>query len=432
MNSRLNIGEMIGEYRIDGFLGAGGMGEVYAATHTKLNRRAAVKILGSAAMSDATFKARFLNEARLQANLHHPNIAALYDFQEAGERLFIFMEMIDGESLEDLVRRRAFAVEDALRVFSSVVEAIGYIHHHGIIHRDIKSQNVKLTSGGQVKLLDFGIAKDSSNAHGLTQTGGIIGTPHYLAPEQLAGSPASPQTDIWALGVLLYEMLTGKLPFESETLGSLVLQITQAEFAAPEKLNPAVSAKAANIVKKCLKKDAGNRYRTTAEILRDIKLALGENVSHAPAALFDKTVESDFSNTAPSENLKKGLPLGLIAVSASAVVILLFAVTGAVIYFATTGGEIKAEVVKNEPPGNAPDKSSSKTASRRVKVDIDEGKADVVRDGEIVGKTPFEFDASDGDKVNLTLRREGFVDKPVQIEVTGGKKVYTFSLKQKE
>lgn len=432
MDSRLNIGEMVGEYRIDGFLGAGGMGEVYAATHTKLNRRAAVKILGSAAMSDATFKARFLNEARLQANLHHPNIAALYDFQEAGERLFIFMEMIDGESLEDLVRRRAFAVEDALRTFSSVVEAIGYIHHHDIIHRDIKSQNVKLTSGGQVKLLDFGIAKDSSNAHGLTQTGGIIGTPHYLAPEQLAGSPASPQTDIWALGVLLYEMLTGKLPFESETLGSLVLQITQAEFAVPEKLNPAVSAKAANIVKKCLKKDAGNRYQTTAEILRDIKLALGENVSHAPASLFDKTVESDFSNTAPAENSKKGLPVGLIAVAVSAMVILLFAVTGAVIYFATSGGEIKAEVVKKQPPGNAPDKSSSKTASRRLKVDVDEGKADVVRDGEIVGKTPYEFEASDGDKVNLTLRREGFVDKPVQIEVTGGKKVYTFSLKQKE
>ena len=196
MSKRLNIGEMIGEYRVTGFLGAGGMGEVYAGVHEKLGRPAAIKVLGAAA-NDPTFKSRFFNEARLQANLHHPHIAALYDFQETGDQLLIFMEMVDGESLEDLVSRRAFTVEDALKVFVPICEAIGYIHQHGILHRDIKSQNVKLTSGGQAKLLDFGIAKDSSDQHGLTQTGGVIGTPHYLAPEQLDGKPASPQTDIW-------------------------------------------------------------------------------------------------------------------------------------------------------------------------------------------------------------------------------------------
>ncbi len=162
---------MIGEYRVTGFLGAGGMGEVYGGVHAKLGRAAAIKVL-SENVTDDSFTSRFFNEARLQASLHHPNIATLYDFQEIGGRLCIFMELVDGESLEDLVTRRAFAVEDALKTFLPVVEAIAFIHQNGILHRDIKSQNIKLTSNGTVKLLDFGIAKDSIS-HSLTQTGGV-------------------------------------------------------------------------------------------------------------------------------------------------------------------------------------------------------------------------------------------------------------------
>jgi serine/threonine-protein kinase len=279
MQRRLNIGEQLGEYRITQFLGAGGMGEVYRGEHAKLGRSAAIKVLLST-VTDESFTQRFFNEARLQANLHHPHIAALYDFQEIGGQLCIFMEYVDGTSLEDVVNARSLAVEDALGIFASIVEAVGFIHSHGIVHRDIKSQNVKLTANGKPKLLDFGIAKDSSAAHGLTQTGGVIGTPHYLAPEQLDGKPATSQADIWALGVLLYEMLTGDMPFQGETLAGLVLQITTAQFAAPETLNPAVSRDVSRIVSRCLKKNLAERYQTTDELLTDVRKVLsGEKSS---------------------------------------------------------------------------------------------------------------------------------------------------------
>src|SRR5258708_4145568 len=154
MPKRFEVDSLIGEYRVTGFLGEGGMGEVYLGVHEKLGRPAAIKVLGAAA-TDESFRTRFFNEARLQANLHHPHIATLYDFQQQGDELLIFMEYVDGESLDDLVRRRAFAVEDALIVFRAISEAVGYIHSNGIVHRDIKAQNVKLRADGSVKLLDF-------------------------------------------------------------------------------------------------------------------------------------------------------------------------------------------------------------------------------------------------------------------------------------
>ena len=171
--SRLNVNDTIGDYRVTGYLGEGGMGVVYRGVHEKLGRPTAIKVLGASCV-DPAFKVRFMNEARLQAGLHHPNVATLYDFRDHGDELVIFMELVDGDCLDDLVGQRAFTIDEALTAFASICDAIAYIHDHGIIHRDIKTQNVKLTSDGVVKLLDFGIAKDAAS-HGLTQTGGVIG-----------------------------------------------------------------------------------------------------------------------------------------------------------------------------------------------------------------------------------------------------------------
>lgn len=450
----MNIGQQIGEYRVTGFLGAGGMGEVYRGEHTKIGRQAAIKVL-LPGVADANFKSRFFNEARLQASLQHPHIATLYDFQEAGEQLFIFMEFVDGESLEDLIKNRAFSIDETLDVFASITEAIAYIHRHGVIHRDIKSQNIKLTSGGMVKLLDFGIAKDSSS-HGLTQTGGVIGTPHYLAPEQLDGKPANAQGDVWALGVLLYEMLTNQMPFSGDTLTGLILQIISVNYTAPEQINPAIPREVANIVKKCLKKDAASRYQTADELLSDVKRARRGEKNQTAISSLKKTFgliskpaptnlpatvlvdsSSDYnrqnsalSNDYPAQKPAKKLPIGLIAGAAGAVVILLFAIAGALIWtFGGKGGEVTNKVggEKNtivvQSGGTAP--------SRKITVDLDEGKAQVLRGGQILGTTPLDLDAQDRDKIDLTLHREGYEDKNVQIEVTSGKKVYTFSLKSK-
>jgi serine/threonine protein kinase len=474
---RFQTNEMIGEYRVTTFLGAGGMGEVYQGIHAKLGRPAAIKVLGEAC-SDESFTTRFFNEARLQASLHHPNIATLYDFQEIGGRLCIFMEYVNGESLEDLVKRRAFTVEDAVKTFLPVAEAIGFMHQNGILHRDIKSQNIKLTSGGTVKLLDFGIAKDSTS-RSLTQTGGVIGTPSYLAPEQLAGKGASPQTDIWALGVVLYEMLTGVEPFRADTIGALCMQITQAEFDSPEAINPAVPREVSRIVANCLKKNVSERYQTTDELIEDLrqylsggksnrktesafsglKKSLTFSLKDAPTVPIatdvqrnqtDQSYQQNTSGnyayqtdsfgvgTAPCQPSRKNLPVMMIAIASSVAVLLLFGLVGIGVW--SMSGSSTNEKGTNSTSKAAADSKDVKTVAaqsgktsvqRRVRVDVDEGSAQIFRNNQAVGSTPFDLEAADGEKVDLTLKRDGFEDKTVQIEVSSRKQVYTFSLKPK-
>lgn len=431
MQKRFQINEMIGEYRVTGFLGEGGMGEVYSAVHEKLGRPAAIKVLGASA-TDPSFTTRFFNEARLQAGLHHPNIAALYDFREENGQLFIFMEMIDGECLEDVISRRALTVDETLNVFASICEAIGYIHRNGVVHRDIKAQNVKITNSGVVKLLDFGIAKDGAS-HGLTQTGGVIGTPTYLSPEQLEGKPATEQADIWALGVLLYEMLAGQPPFEGDTLGSLVLKITKAEFIPAERANPAVPKSVSAIVAKCLKKDRSARYRTVDELLDAVKIASGTRQRQAatlisrnvPAPLadsaFPETIVSDMDS---AQTPGKNLPVGLIAGIAGAAAMLLLVLIGGVILLSGDKNPAQASTSANQT-ADAP------KGSMQIRVDVDEGKAQVLRGGKLLGATPLDISANPGDDLALTLTREGYEDKNVNIKVSSGKKVFTFSMRSK-
>src|SRR5215213_7690581 len=175
MNRAFYTNQTVGEYRVVDFLGAGGMGEVYRAVHSKLGRIAAVKVLTQATNSSG-FVERFFNEARIQASLQHPNIATLYDFLEVGGQPCIIMEYVDGQSLSERIQAYgALPLSETIFVFQAVAEAISYVHQHGVIHRDIKSNNIKISSSGQVKLLDFGIAKGQMSP-GLTEAGSIIGT----------------------------------------------------------------------------------------------------------------------------------------------------------------------------------------------------------------------------------------------------------------
>lgn len=450
MNKRFQVNEMIGEYRVTSFLGEGGMGEVYLGVHEKLGRPAAIKILHST-VTDESFKTRFFNEARLQASLHHPNIAALYDFQEQGNELLIFMEFVDGDSLDDLVARRAFSIKESLEVFASVCEAVGYIHQNGIVHRDIKAQNIKLTAGGKAKLLDFGIAK-AAGSHGLTQTGGVIGTPNYLSPEQLSGEKATAAADVWALGVLLYEMLTGKLPFNGETLGGLVLQITNAQFTPPEQINPGIPREVSNIIKRCLKKDPHSRYQSADELLKAIRSNLGQRESGATQV--GATIKQVFGFKAPeaapviADSIDhaatpqtyapivpetKSFPMMLVAGGAAALLLILVAVVGIGLWAFSGSDANTANTSAQRPAANgiSPQTADLKGGKVRIRIDVDEGKAQVVQNGQVLGTTPFDMDVNAGDKPNLTLRRDNFEDKNVTIEAGSGKKVFTFSLKPK-
>src|SRR6266850_6230621 len=263
------INSTIGEYRLVEKLGEGGMGEVYQGVHSKIGRVVAVKIL-SQASAGAEFVERFLNEARIQAGLQHNNIATLYDFLEFDGQPCIIMEYIEGETLTDCIRSwGCLPLADAIRYFQSIVEAIDYVHGRGIVHRDIKSTNVKITPSGQVKLLDFGIAKSGASP-ALTMAGGFIGTLQYLSPEQIQGGFADARSDIWALGVLLYEMATSHLPFDANTLGDLCQKITAANYTPPSVMNQSVPREIQTIISRCLKKNPADRYQSARDLLQDV------------------------------------------------------------------------------------------------------------------------------------------------------------------
>src|ERR1700755_3631486 len=273
MSGSLLLNSMVGEYRLIDFLGEGGMGEVYRGVHAKLGRVAAIKVLTTAARREHGFVERFFNEARIQSQLQHSNIAALYDFCEVQGQPCIIMEYVDGDTLCDRVRPYGpLPTGEALRIFHEVVCAIAYVHAHGVIHRDIKSNNIKIGTQGQVKLLDFGIAKGGASP-ALTQTGSVVGTLAYLSPQQLSTGHADQRSDIWALGVLLYEMTTGRVPFTATTIGALCAQISNADYPPLRQLNPAAPQEVANIVSRCLKKNVIERYQTAEALLSDVRRA---------------------------------------------------------------------------------------------------------------------------------------------------------------
>ncbi len=481
MNNRFKTNDMIGDYVVQGFIGVGGMGEVYKGVHRRLNRAAAIKVLNSGSLNESLIT-RFNNEARVHSTLHHPNIATVYDFQEIDGRLCIFMEFVGGECLEDLVKKRFFAVDEALRVFRSVVDAVAFAHSNGIIHRDIKAQNIKLTENGVPKLLDFGIAKDSVSSN-LTKTGGIIGTPSYLAPEQLRGVKASPLTEIWSLGVLLYEMLAGQRPFHATTLMELCVKIETAEFQPVMELNAAVPHSVSEIVKRCLNKNPNNRYRNATDLSNDVKRVLEaqygviSNSKEHEKGIFETgvmepgaTIESDFYDhagmTEPIESKEdhtfKPVNSGSnrlwwrLAAGAAGLIVFIGVIGFGLWLGSTIGapevfpeeptlGQKKPEFesdktpnleIEGTPESATSDKpqvsiataDTSETKTLKVKIDVIGGSADVVRDGTVLGKTPYELSAPIGSLITLTLKREGFQDKDVQVEAMDRKSVYTFMM----
>ncbi len=466
MSRRLQIGEHLADYRIVGFLGAGGMGSVYHAVHTKIDRPVAIKVL-SDVVENPSFRERFFNEARLQSRLHHPNIATLYDFQEAGDLVYIVMEFVDGETLDGLIKQRYFAVEEALKTFETIGEAISFIHDNNIVHRDIKPQNIKMSSAGTIKMLDFGIAKGAIN-QGLTRVGGVVGTPNYLSPEQLRGHEASAHSDIWALGILFYEMLTGAEPFKGRTLAELHVQITNAQFEDPVKLNPAIPTEVANIVRKCLMVDTAQRYQTVSALIADVrraqerfrpKAAIEAGKAFKFLDIFARTGDSS-ENSIPVDGqdvvtpTPTSKPVGLTVAAISAVAVIVLMLIGVGVWTTmetsppnsnvangpanrpanTPKKEAQPTVVKTETTPDRPSIQSAPGPSGtplRVTVDAAEGPAEVYRDGTRVGTTPFEIEGRENETVYLTLKRNGYEDLTVPIEIADRKKVNTFRLTRK-
>ncbi|MBP1653861.1 MAG: serine/threonine protein kinase [Bacteroidetes bacterium] len=289
----LRSGTRLGPYEVSGFIGAGGMGEVYRAKDTRLGRSVALKVLPAEVASDPERRKRFEHEARSVSALNHPNICALYDIGSAtvpdsGTLDYIVMELLEGPSLADRIARGALPLREALEYGAQIADALGKAHRQGVVHRDIKPGNIILTKEG-AKLLDFGLAKGRHAGAGediaatmtvtsqpLTQPGMIVGTVPYMAPEQLNGRDADARTDIFAFGAVLYEMLSGRRAFQGEGQASVIAGILTAEppalAAPPLNVPPAVE----RLVRQCLAKDPDRRLQSAADIARYIEGILEE------------------------------------------------------------------------------------------------------------------------------------------------------------
>jgi serine/threonine protein kinase/Tol biopolymer transport system component len=268
----LKQGDSVGPYKIVSPLGSGGMGEVYRARDTKLNREVALKVLPAAFTKDPERMARFSREARVLASLNHPHIASIYGLEETGDLRALVLELVEGPTLADRIAGGPIPLEEALPIARQIAEAIEYAHEKGITHRDLKPANIKVTTDGCVKVLDFGLAKvlqgdssdtsSSSTLTGLhTERGMIVGTAPYMSPEQAKGKPVDKRTDIWAFGVVLYEMLTGKRLFQGETMSDTLAAVLKEE---PEW--DRVPAKVVPLLRHCLEKDPKRRLRDIGDM----------------------------------------------------------------------------------------------------------------------------------------------------------------------
>ena len=278
-------------YELGGLLGRGGMADVRVGRDLRLGRTVAVKQLRSDLASDPTFQERFRREAQSAASLNHPAIVAVYDTGEGFDKdghvaPYIVMEYVEGQTLRDVMRDgRKLLPERALDITADILSALDYSHRSGIVHRDIKPANVMLTPSGQVKVMDFGIARaiaDASSA--MTATAAVIGTAQYLSPEQARGETVDARSDIYSTGCLLYELLTGRPPFVGDSPVSVAYQHVREEARPPSSLNPDVSANIDAIVAKSLAKRTDDRYQSAADMRKDIDRLIAGHQIEAPTA----------------------------------------------------------------------------------------------------------------------------------------------------
>src|SRR4051794_2366226 len=268
-----------GRYRILRKLGAGGMANVYLAEDQELGRKLAIKILNDRHAHDEQFVERFRREAKNAAGLSHPNIVSIYDRGEFDGAYYIAMEYLEGRTLKELiVRNGPTPVPIAIDYTRQIISALGFAHRNGVVHRDIKPHNIVVARDGRLKVTDFGIAR--SGASQMTEVGSIVGTAQYLSPEQAQGTHVDQRSDIYSVGIVLYEMLTGAVPFTGDTPLEIAMKHLRAVPAPPSELNASVPHELDSIVLRALAKDPDHRYQSTEEMDADLaRVARGLGVS---------------------------------------------------------------------------------------------------------------------------------------------------------
>ncbi|WP_456156184.1 Stk1 family PASTA domain-containing Ser/Thr kinase [Veillonella sp.] len=336
-------------YRILSKIGVGGMADVYKGEDTLLGRPVAIKILHANFASDDEFVSRFKREAQAAGKLNHPNIVNMYDVGYDQDMHYIIMEYVDGETLKEYItRHHRLSIDEAVKITISIGEGLEHAHAMGIVHCDIKPHNVIITNTGRVKVTDFGIARAMNSTNTVMYTNSIMGSAHYLSPEQASGKSVDGNTDIYSLGVVLYEMLTGKVPFEGETPIAVALKHVREKVIPPTRYNPSIPPLLESVVLKALAKNPSDRFESISEMMGDLRLSqgftMGKTQRHEPydfatqmiPAVDPDTLDdfSDIDDTTPKEVQKKSM-LSKIAsipqkyIVLSAAVIFLIAFLGA-------------------------------------------------------------------------------------------------------
>ncbi len=273
-----------GKYTVAGKIGHGAMGDVFKAHDPVLNRHVALKTIASSLESSPDARLRFHREAQSIARLNHPNIVTVYDFGEEGGEVYMAMELLEGSDLRGLIAaKRLRSIDEKLALMEQVCEGVGYAHSMSVIHRDLKPANIHVSAGGHVKVMDFGLARIGASS-GMTQTGTVLGTPHYMSPEQVKGQRADARSDVFALGAILYELLTGRQPFEAESMHAVLFRILESEPEPVQRWIPDVPPRVGALAAKALAKDPARRPGNGSELAALVRAVRAELKAGATAS----------------------------------------------------------------------------------------------------------------------------------------------------
>ena len=396
-----HITEIAG-YRLIQRLGSGGMGDVYKAYNGALHRTAAIKILHQQEMAD-----RFRNEAYIQSSVSHPNIAALFEYIVSGDMACIIMEYVEGESLDVYGHRKGrLSNAETESIVKQIASALSYLHSRDILHRDIKPQNFKIQADGKVTMLDFGIAKNKYTPK-LTQQGFIVGTTEYLAPEQFK-QQVEKKSDIWSLGVMTYELLTGYMPFDAGNAVTMRYKIEKGEFTKPSILVPGVSGKLSQMIEKSLQVNPVNRMSASA-----IEMLFTEK----PKPLAESAQAG--INKVPVLNRKNLLIAG-------GAVLLIF-----VLFFLINSTNIKPDVPGTKEPEQKVSNNPSSPDLEKMTIAVPNvSNAYIVFPDGSSKKLPYDITGKDGENFQFTLQADGYVSRTIEVPITNRRKSYEYPLEK--
>ncbi|MDQ4006075.1 MAG: Stk1 family PASTA domain-containing Ser/Thr kinase [Actinomycetota bacterium] len=410
---------LAGRYELEAVLGQGGMARVFRGTDRVLNRTVAVKVLSPQFADDDQFVARFRREAQAAAGLNHPNIVSVYDTGSQGEVHFIVMEYVEGRTLRDVIRQEGpLLPERGAEITESVARGLAAAHESGLVHRDVKPGNIMITREGEVKVMDFGIARTSSGDT-LTQTAAILGTASYLSPEQAQGESVDLRSDIYSVGCVLYEMLTGRPPFTGDSPVSIAYKHVRENPALPSRMNPDIPQGLEAVVMKCMAKNPENRYRTADELREDLARVLQGLPTVATPILEDATAvltqapgpdATAVMTGGPPEEPERGRRVWPIVL----VVLLVLAAIGAAAFWLISSLEPEQDLVPvPNVVGDDEEEATERLERAGFEVVAEEEFNPDVRRGEVYEQDPAGGDEAErGDTVTIVVSKG---ERPVEV-----------------